>query len=243
MPGAMLNLEEAWRADTAILPAIAASCMIVSDILARHDEPQRRYHGHNHLRSLVELITVHAPHILPGAPPRLAIWWHDAIYNPAARDNGERSADLARDHLSRLGASPEQIEATAGLILMTKNHWSGPSAGDGDFFLDADIAILGAPPRAYAAYAAGVREEYAWAPADAYRTGRASFLSAAMLRSCLFRTDVFEATYAGQARANMNCELEALSAPGKGSASSTLPVSGFPTALGRGRFTVPRCRR
>ena len=218
MPGAILNLEDAWRADTAMLPVLEASGAIVSDILARHGEPQRRYHGPNHLRALIELITVCAPQILPGAPPRLAIWWHDAIYNPAARDNEERSADLARAHLSRLGASREQIEATASLIVMTKNHWSGPSAGEGDFFLDADIAILGAPPMAYAAYAAGVRDEYAWAPADAYRAGRASFLNAALSRSRLFRTDVFETTYAGQARANMRGELEALAAPGKESA-------------------------
>jgi predicted metal-dependent HD superfamily phosphohydrolase len=182
------------------------------DLLYRHAEPQRSYHNHNHLVALAELLNEHAPHIQPGSPPRLAIWWHDAIYDPQAKDNEERSADLAREHLARLGAAPSVIDETARIILMTKNHWSGGSAGDGDYFLDADIAILGAPPEAYDWYADQVREEYAWAPDDAYRSGRSAFLNAAISRERLFRTDAFAAAYAAQARENMQRELTRLAA-------------------------------
>ena len=43
-----------------------------------------------------------------------------------------------------LGASAELIQSVASIILITKTHRAGPPAGEGDPFLDVDIAILGA---------------------------------------------------------------------------------------------------
>jgi predicted metal-dependent HD superfamily phosphohydrolase len=203
-------LYDALVADIAAVASEDEVVAIGKDILDRHAEPQRRYHGESHLRALVDLMNTHAPDIPPASAPRLAIWWHDAVYNPQARDNEERSADLAREHLTRLGLAPAIIDETCRLILMTKNHWEGPSAGDGDYFLDADIAILGAPPGIYDNYAANVREEYSFAPNDLYRAGRSAFLKSALARPRLFRTGIFESTYAAQARANMQRELASL---------------------------------
>ncbi len=206
LPG-ILGAE--WRKDAAQFDA-RASGAILDDLLARHAEPQRHYHGRGHLCSLFYLMALHAPHIPPGSSPRLAIWWHDAIYDPQARDNEDRSAELAREHLTRLSAPASLIQTTANLILMSRNHWSGPSAGDGDYFLDADIAILGAPVTVYDRYASDVRQEYAWAPDPAYRAGRSAFLQSALDRRRLFRTDAFETAYGQQARSNMSRELRSL---------------------------------
>jgi predicted metal-dependent HD superfamily phosphohydrolase len=204
-------LEAEWRKDATRFHAPSAATTF-GDLMTRHSEPARRYHGQSHLTALFYLMALHASHIGPGTSPRLAIWWHDAIYDPQARDNEDRSADLARAHLAELGAPASLIQTTANLILMTKNHWSGPSAGDGDYFLDADIAILGSPSAVYDRYAADVRQEYAWAPDPAYRTGRSSFLQAALTRPRLFRTDAFETAYGQQARINMRKELASLAA-------------------------------
>lgn len=202
-------LEAEWRKDAARLDARPA-CAIITDLLARHGEPQRRYHGRGHLCSLFYLMALHAPHIPPGSSPRLAIWWHDAVYDPQARDNEDRSAELAREQLAQLSAPAALIQTTANLILMTKNHWSGPSAGDGDYFLDADIAILGAPIAVYDRYASDIRQEYAWATDPTYRSGRTAFLQSTLDRRRLFRTDAFETAYGQQARANIARELLSL---------------------------------
>jgi predicted metal-dependent HD superfamily phosphohydrolase len=202
-------LEAEWRKDSAHLDARTAAT-VLNNLMNRYSEPQRRYHSRSHLCSLFYLMALHAPHIPPGTSPRLAIWWHDAIYDPKARDNEELSAELAREHLAQLGTPAALIQTTANLILMTKNHWSGPSSGDGDYFLDADIAILGAPPRVYERYAADVRQEYAWAADPAWRAGRSAFLQSAGARPRLFRTDAFETAYGQQARFNMRSELASL---------------------------------
>ncbi len=209
MSGSLAHLEGEWRKDVARFSASRAA-EIFKDLVARHSEPQRHYHGLGHLTALLGVLSKHAPQILPGSPCRLAIWWHDAIYDPTKHDNEELSAALARDHLARLAVPSSVIDETASIILMTKNHWLGPSAGEGDYFLDADIAILDAPPAIYDAYTAGVRQEYAWAPEPGFRAGRAAFLTNALTWPRLFRTDAFEAAYADPARANMRRELNAL---------------------------------
>jgi len=209
MSGSLTTLESGWRKDAARFSSVHAD-EIFDELLTRHSESQRSYHGLSHLTALLDLMNKHAAHIAPGSAPRLAIWWHDAIYDPTRHDNEEQSAVLARNDLARLGAPADLIEEVADIILTTKNHWAGPSVGEGDYFLDADIAILGAPPAAYDSYTSGVRKEYAWAPEPAFRAGRSAFLTNALTWARLFRTDIFENAYAGQARENMRRELAAL---------------------------------
>jgi predicted metal-dependent HD superfamily phosphohydrolase len=203
------TLQQQWDRDMAAVgaPGLAAE-KVLTDIVARHNETHRRYHNQRHLAALFNLLDLHAPHIAPGAAPRLAIWWHDLVYEPRAQDNEEHSAEIARQRLGALGAAPDVIEETLRLILMSKSHWDGPSAGDGDYFLDADIAILGASAETYDAYAVAVRQEYAFAADEAWREARGKFLRAALSRARLFRTDAFEHAYAGQARINMQRELD-----------------------------------
>jgi predicted metal-dependent HD superfamily phosphohydrolase len=211
MSGSLAILENEWRKDVAAFPASdAEKAGAFEDLVVRHSEPQRRYHGLGHLSALFELLDAHAPHIAAGTPPRLAVWWHDAVYDPQASDNEQKSAVLAREHFVALGAPPELVGQTQEIILRTTNHFAGPSLGDGDFFLDADIAILGAPPHVYDAYASGVRQEYSWAPDELFKPGRSKFLVAALAIPQLFRTPAFEKAFTEQARANMARELASL---------------------------------
>jgi predicted metal-dependent HD superfamily phosphohydrolase len=52
----------------------------------------------------------------------LAIWFHDAVYDPRAGDNEEQSADLARGFCHAMHLPSEVGERTAALILVTKAH-------------------------------------------------------------------------------------------------------------------------
>jgi predicted metal-dependent HD superfamily phosphohydrolase len=155
------------------------------------------------LTALFHLLTTHAPQVQPGSAARLAVWWHDAVYDAIYSDNEERSAELAHENLSRLNADATLAEDVIRRIHVTKNHWNGPPAGEGDYFLDADTVVLGARPNIYNQYMIDVRQEYAWAPYPAVRAGCSVFLIGALARSRLFRTDVFEAAYAAQAHENM----------------------------------------
>ena len=149
----------------------------------------------------------------------LAIWYHDAVYDPAARDNEARSAALLRDEMAGL-ADPALIAAAAGLVEMTAGHALAPelegvARADAAAFLDLDLAVLGAGPLEYAAYEAGIAAEFVPVHgAGAYRVGRAAFLRGLLARPRLFLTERAHAALDAAARRNLRGALAGLEGDG-----------------------------
>lgn len=207
----MPSLEDRWKIDVDGLPGSpAAKAAAFDEIITAHSEHKRRYHGVGHLEALFTLLDTYAFAVSEPLSLHFAVWWHDIVYDPAAHDNEARSAALAHARLTGLGAAVQLIERIETLILATRNHWDAPPMGDGDYFLDADIAVLGAPPAVYDQYSEDVRAEYSLIPGPIYRAGRSQFLSQAVARVKLFRTPEFESAFGAAARLNLHRELARL---------------------------------
>ncbi len=139
------------------------------------------------------------------AAVELAIWYHDAIHDPAAGDNEARSAALLRAEMAGL-ADSALIVAAALMVELTADHALPPDSGTTDqaYFLDLDMAVLGAPGPVYDAYEQGIAAEYLPVHgAERFRAGRARFLRGLLQRKRLFHTDRFHAALDGPARANL----------------------------------------
>jgi len=183
---------------------------VVSRLVAAYTEPQRAYHTLTHIEAMLrwyDRITDEVGWRDP-ASVYVAVLFHDAIYDPLAKDNEARSAQLARELVD---ASPRACE----LIELTARHGSltaGDLAGDADaaLFLDSDTAILGAPADAFDAYDAGVAFEYQAVPADAYRAGRRAFLTKMAAQPRIFFSDYVHARLDAQARENLARALSRL---------------------------------
>lgn len=178
-------------------------------VLDAYGAPQRRYHGLSHLAFIfTELDALEG---LADAP-RLwfAAWFHDLVYVTTRKDNEARSAERALEALAEMGAPVGLCERVAALVNATARHHEGGGDAEADLFLDIDMAILGAPGEIYDAYAAGVRQEYAFAPEPLYRAGRRAFLAGVLARPRLFLTARYETRLGPQARANIARELAAL---------------------------------
>ena len=178
----------------------APSDAIVRELASRYGEAHRAYHNATHIAEVLGHFDDVWDAIGWDQPRDVydAILWHDAIYDPLAKDNEARSADLA----ATFGAS----ERTRELILMTARHGvlsPGDVDRDAASFLDCDTAILGAPPDTFDAYDAAVRREYAAVPDDAFRAGRAKFLRSMLERPRIFLGDLFHDRYDAAARANL----------------------------------------
>ncbi|MGW7071474.1 HD domain-containing protein [Streptomyces sp. NPDC054855] len=180
------------------------------NLLTRWAEPQRRYHTTAHLAAVLDHIDVLQEHAEEPDLVRLAAWFHDAVYAPDRSENEERSARLAERALTEAGLTEARTAEVARLVRLTVTH--DPADGDhnGEALCDADLAILAAAPDAYAAYAAAVREEYAFVPDEDFRTGRAAVLRQLLALPRLFRTPYGAAEWEGPARANLATEMELL---------------------------------
>ncbi|MFD4502184.1 hypothetical protein [Streptomyces sp. NPDC058457] len=184
------------------------------ELLRRWQEPQRRYHTVAHLTAVLDRIDVLEEYADDPDLVRLAAWFHDAVYLPDRSTNEERSARLAERALPEAGLPARQTAEVARLVRLTVTH--DPATGDrnGEVLCDADLAILAAPPSAYAAYTAEVREEYHFVPNDAFRAGRSAILRQLLDLPQLFRTPYGRTEWEPTARYNLAAELEMLSTAG-----------------------------
>jgi predicted metal-dependent HD superfamily phosphohydrolase len=201
------DLVEAWVSKVRAL-GLRQDLTLLGQLLRSWAEPQRRYHTLQHLRECLHALDqwrhlARAPELLV-----LALWFHDAVYDPQAADNETRSADWARAALPALGLPAEGCRRVAELVLATRDH----QAADADMglLLDLDLAILAAGPERFAEYERQIREEYAFVPEEAFKTGRHRILSGFLGRPRLFVTEALHAAWDAAARRNLQAACAAL---------------------------------
>src|SRR5262245_16777562 len=125
-----------------------------AELCALYAAPERHYHNQQHLlQCLMELRN--SPN--PDQPAiEVALWFHDAIYDPRRSDNEQRSAELAAARLSEVKLPDDFIHEVTRLILATV-HKSSPVAADEQLIVDIDLAILGQPQEIFDAYEGAIR--------------------------------------------------------------------------------------
>jgi len=173
-------------------------------------EPHRRYHDLAHLAAVLGLVGELAAHAADPATVALAAWYHDVAYDPTAADNEEVSAQRAEVGLRGL-VPDEQRAEVARLVRLTAGHAPADDDADGAVLCDADLAVLAAPPQAYAGYASAVREEYGHLDDAVFTAGRIAVLESLLDLPRLYRTPTAQ-PWEAPARANLEAELSLLRA-------------------------------
>jgi predicted metal-dependent HD superfamily phosphohydrolase len=169
-------------------------------------EPQRHYHDLKHLGECLGLLRAHRERAERADELLLALWFHDAIYDPRGKHNELRSADWAAQALREGGADQACIERIRAHILATC-HQAEPAPGDQSLLVDIDLAILGAEPERFAEYERQIRAEYAWVPGFVYRYKRRQILREFAERRPLYRTPALREQLEAQARENLTRAL------------------------------------
>ncbi|HJW45626.1 MAG TPA: hypothetical protein VJ484_03970 [Lysobacter sp.] len=177
---------------------------------AAYAAPPRAYHNFRHVEEVLRRYDEVAagPGWAQPAEVRLAVLYHDAIYEAGRRDNEARSAELAVAHIGRW--LPDQsIDAVrvAELINLTARHGQfkpGDVDADAALFLDCDMAILGAEPSVFDAYDRGIAAEYrGHVPAWLFKLNRRRFLKGLLARERIFISDWFHERFDARARINL----------------------------------------
>jgi len=188
------------------------------ELTALYRDGSRHYHSIEHIDALLALVEEYRPLLSDPQAVEAAIWFHDAIYNSQAKDNEERSADLAAHRLTgKLEAT--RLDRIVTMILATAKHElpelkSAAALRDAELFLDMDMSILGAAADIFDRYEAAVRKEYAWVPEAAWVTGRRAVLRSFLDRPFIYLSVEFRDRFEAQARENISRSLSALERTG-----------------------------
>lgn len=181
---------------------------LFDELWARYLEPHRRYHTIEHVDSCLGFFDWYCAAARHPERVQLALWFHDAIYDPRANDNEQQSAALSRERLTELGASASVVHDVEALVLATREHRS--EQPDALLLLDLDLAILGARAAAFARFERQIREEYAHVPEIAFARGRAGVLRGFLSRPEIYRTPALREELELRARVNLERRIAEL---------------------------------
>jgi predicted metal-dependent HD superfamily phosphohydrolase len=200
----------AWQRLWGELGARTVSGGLLNQLVAAYSERHRHYHTLRHLRECLAQFDAAASLARQPADVELALWFHDAVYDPQRDDNEERSADWARASVLAAGCAPQRAERIAELVLATKGH--AAPAGDADcaLLLDIDLAILGASAARFDGYEQEIRAEYAHLPQDRFEAARARVLQSFLDRPRIYLTDAYRDALEPAARSNLQRSLARL---------------------------------
>lgn len=203
-----MSLAHRWNAARTGL-GLGPDDATLADLTARYREPHRRYHGLSHLEAclmIFEEVRALATPPVVASEVVMALFFHDAIYVPFARDNEAESATLATEVLARAGLDQEASARIEEAILATRHAEENLSA-TAALVVDVDLSILATPAPVFDAYEDAVRAEYAALDDARFAEGRAAFVRSMLARAWLYSTPGLRERWEADARANLRRSL------------------------------------
>lgn len=171
-------------------------------LLIAYREPHRAYHTLEHIDACLQHLDVvrddaDRPHEI-----EMALWFHDAIYDPFSSTNEADSANWAQTFLRDCGLESDVIARIYNLIMVTKNH-AGVADNDAQLMLDIDLSILGAAPHIYDQFENGIRFEYKKVPGFIFKKKRKQILQSFLDKPKIYNHPYFTDKLEQQARKNL----------------------------------------
>ena len=178
-------------------------------LVACYSEKHRRYHTLQHIEECLEELDE-----IEGDEERLALieialWFHDAVYQPLANDNEERSFAMAKEFMLECEATESVIEFVRDMILATKKHRAKDDM-DAAIMIGLDLNIFAREPKRYTEYEKQIREEYAAVPLAEYCSKRAAILEEFLARPVIYESETIREVYEEPARFNLETAIARL---------------------------------
>ncbi|WHR57808.1 HD domain-containing protein [Acinetobacter haemolyticus] len=174
---------------------------VFNKLIAAYNEKQRAYHTLQHLYECLVLVDSIRADLNDANAVELALWFHDAVYDPQAKDNELKSAELFEKYMAQ-DLSVEIVEKIKRWIIATQNH-ELTNELDLQFLLDIDLAILATSPARFAEYEQQIQQEYAWVDSDVYSIKRKEVLAHFYQTESLYQTEHFQQSFERKAKSNL----------------------------------------
>ena len=185
---------------------------VYGTLIGHYSEPHRRYHTCEHLEHCLTQLDLGSQPGPDSDAVEMAVWFHDAIYDPRAPDNEQRSAEL----FARLAGgdfAPAFARHVNELILVTR-HDKPPDTNAEKLVVDVDLSSFGLPWEDFIRDSEAVRQEYTHLPDDRFHQYQVKFMCSLLARPALYGTSYFHEHFESAARGNIRRYLESLASLG-----------------------------
>jgi len=187
---------------------------VFEELARRYSEPRRCYHGWTHLLNCLDRFDLAAALMHDSAAVEMALWFHDAVYEPGAPDNEQKSAELFV-LLARRQFFPEFVNKVYEFILLTR-HQEAPRGWDGRFAVDIDLSSFASSWDKFVRDSDNIRSENDHLADGVFYPKQVSFLRSLLERPSIFHSDYFYARYERIARLNITRLIAKLQSQGYG---------------------------
>ena len=179
-------------------------------LCAAYGEAGRHYHALAHIEHcLCEFDGARAA-IAAADDVELALWYHDAVYQPGDSDNEGRSAALFAEHSA--GQLADTQVARIGALILATTHANAPQDAQAAWVVDIDLSSFGLPWPAFLHDSHAVRAEMKNLADDDYQNSHGSFLRRLVARPRIYTSEHFHGRYEQRARDNIARLLDAYAA-------------------------------
>jgi predicted metal-dependent HD superfamily phosphohydrolase len=141
---------------------------------------ERHYHTLEHIRATLRFVDNYKPEGRDNfrTSVRLALFYHDCIYDATQKDNEDKSAEAFKVYAASLNMPSWLIDQVVEYIMLTKSHSLPAGSSEGKRLMnDADMSIFLTKPSTYVKYAVNIWKEYSVFGQAGYLKGRLHFLS------------------------------------------------------------------
>lgn len=192
---------------------------IFATLRGQYGAENRQYHSLKHIVIMLDLLE-EVRSDMKGIRPwfsnpekdaaiEIAVWFHDAMYDPKRDDNEERSAELAVIDAARLGFSAEVARLAKEHVRATDHKKMQEDRG-AKIVCDLDLASLGFSWEQFRENTRNIQLEYRHVPNEKFKAGRAAFFRAMLDRAKrprMYQNGYFRRRFEETAAANMRRAL------------------------------------
>lgn len=167
-----------------------------------YSESGRHYHTLEHVQLCLARVDEVRERLDDADGAELALWFHDAVHDPAADDNELRSAFLF-DRLAGIHIPTDRADRIHAMIMATRH--AGDTAGDGDaaYVADIDLSGFAAPWPEVQRRTRLLRQECGHLNDADFEQESRKFFDKLLARPSIYLSDHFRETCEQQARRNI----------------------------------------
>jgi len=184
---------------------------VVEEMVVAYQSPYRRHHTLRHIGEIHDELQPVSSKLFNPVGVAFAVDMHDVVQvSRAFQHDVELSLQWGQTVLDVYSAPAANFVSYKPCVMVTQHTGGQPGSVDAQYMSDADLSILGKPPKRYKQYAKDIRFEFRWVPKPMFRARRAEILQGFLDRPRIYWTQHFYDSYEEQARENLRREIAEL---------------------------------